>query len=112
MSQFLITALWSTTDFDGNYLDDKFTVDDIPEQFQDKCEKICSDFLEKAIALNLFTNEELEDENDTIDHDLWSTMHHHGAGFWDGDYKNGKELTKLARTFPELVDELRELLDK
>lgn len=108
MSQFLITALWSTTDFDGNNLDDKFSVDDISEEFQDKTQAICDTFLAKAKALNLFTEEELNDEDDTIDHDLWLTIHHHGAGFWDGDYEHGDALTKLAQTFPELEDELRD----
>lgn len=107
MSQFLITALWSTTDYDGNNLDDKFSVDDLSEEFQNKCQAVCDTFLAKAKALNLFTEEELEDENDTIDHDLWLTMHGHGAGFWDGDYEHGDALTKLAKTFPELEDELR-----
>lgn len=106
MSQFLITALWSTTDFDGNNLDDKFSVDDISEEFQDKAQAICDTFLAKAKALNLFTEEELNDEDDTIDHDLWLTIHRHGAGFWDGDYEHGDALTKLAQTFPELEDEL------
>ena len=108
MSQFLITALWSTTDFDGNNLDDKFSVDNISEEFQDKAQAICDTFLAKAKALNLFTEEELNDDDDTIDHDLWLTIHHHGAGFWDGDYQHGDALTKLAQTFPELEDELRE----
>jgi hypothetical protein len=107
MSQFLITALWSTTDFDDNNLDDNFSVDDISEEFQVKAQAICDTFLAKAIALNLFTEEELNDEDDTIDHDLWLTIHHHGAGFWDGDYEHRDALTKLAETFPEIEDELR-----
>ncbi len=107
MSQFLITALWSTTDYEGNNLDDKFSVDDISEEFQEKAQAICDTFLAKATALNLFTEQELEDEDDTIDHDLWLTIHGHGAGFWDGDYEHGDALTKLAKTFPELEDELR-----
>lgn len=107
MSQFLITALWSTTNYEDNNLDDIYSVDDIPQEFQDKCQAICDTFLAKAKALNLFTEEELKDEDDTIEHDLWLTMHGHGAGFWDGDYEHGDALTKLAKTFPELEDELR-----
>lgn len=107
MSQFLITALWSTSGTTCENLDDKYSVDDIPQEFQDKCQAICDTFLAKAKALNLFTEEELNDVNDTIDHDLWLTIHHHGAGFWDGDYEHGDALTKLAHTFPELEDELR-----
>jgi hypothetical protein len=110
MSQFLITALWSTSGYNIENLDDKFSVDDIPREFQDKCQAIVDVFISKANALNLFTEEELIDENGTIEHNLWLTIHHHGAGFWDGDYEHGDALTNLAYTFPELEDELRELL--
>lgn len=105
MSQFLITALWSTYDFNDVPLDDNFSVEDIPQEFQDKCQAIVDVFMSKAEMLNLFTEEELN-YTDTIEHDLWLTIHHHGSGFWDGDYKHGDALTKLADTFPELEDEL------
>lgn len=33
--------------------------------------------------------------------DLWLTRNRHGAGFWDGDYKNGDELTEFAHAYGE-----------
>lgn len=105
MSQFLITALWSTSGTTCENLDDNFSVNDLSQDFQNKCQAICDTFRAKAIQMNLFTETELE--NDTIEHDLWLTMHGHGAGFWDGDYEHGDALTKLAKTFPSLEDKLR-----
>jgi hypothetical protein len=32
-------------------------------------------------------------------HDFQLTRNGHGAGFWDGDWKHGDELTALAKTF-------------
>lgn len=107
ISHFLTTALWSTSGTTCENLDDKFDLDDLSEEFQTKCQAICDTFLDKAKQMDLFTEEELEDKDDTIEHDLWLTMHGHGAGFWDGDYKHGDELTKLAKSFPNLEDELR-----
>ena len=106
MSQFLITALWSTSGTTCENLDDKFGLEDLSEEFQNIAGCIPDVFISKAIAMGLLTNIELGDL-ETIEHDLWLTMHGHGAGFWDGDYEHGEALTKLAKTFPELEDELR-----
>jgi hypothetical protein len=42
----------------------------------------------------------------SILHDLWLTRNGHGAGFWDGDYRDretgidiGQKLTELAKTY-------------
>jgi hypothetical protein len=40
-------------------------------------------------------------EADTIEHDFFLTRNGHGAGFWDGDYKNGEKLTEIAKSFGE-----------
>lgn len=111
--QFLITALWSTQGNTCENLDDKYNVDDIPTDFKNKCQDIIDNFMNKAVELNLFTQEELDDINDVIDHDLWLTIHGHGAGFWDGDYENGDKLTELVKSLNihGLDDELRDLLD-
>lgn len=40
-----------------------------------------------------------------IAHDFWLTRHHHGAGFWDGDYlpsSLGDRLTEISQEFDEL----------
>lgn len=101
----LETALWSTTDYDGNNLDDsKYSDYEPSEEFTAKCEAIMSEFMIKALPL--FTQEELDQGH--IEHDLWLTIHGHGAGFWDGDYEKGDELTAICKELGELEDELRE----
>jgi hypothetical protein len=104
--EFLVTALWSTTGYDDEHLDSKFSVDDVPQEFVDKCQSVCDDFMAKAS--HLFTEDEIDAS--AIEHDLWLTIHGHGAGFWDGDYEKGDELTEIAKSFQELEDELREAL--
>ena len=108
IDSFLETALWSTSGFDSENLDDVFSVSDVPESFKYKCQIVMDDFYSKAS--HLFTQDEIDIGH--IEHDLWLTMHGHGAGFWDGDYERGDELTVIAKTMPELSDELRDELSQ
>ena len=104
IDSFLETALWSTTDFNNENLDSKYSADDVSEEFKAKCEEVFKQFEEKA--WHLFTDEEVE--NSPIEHDLWLTIHGHGAGFWDGDYVNGDELTEICKQLMSLEDDLRD----
>jgi hypothetical protein len=95
------TALWSSTDDDGNPLDNgNYELSDSA--------KACLDYdltefiiaLEKHnITLELI--EELTGQDEShVAHDFWLTRNHHGAGFWDGDYGVlGDKLTEIAQTF-------------
>ena len=40
---------------------------------------------------------------DQAGHDFWLTRNGHGAGFWDGDWKDsaGASLTEIAKSFGE-----------
>ena len=40
---------------------------------------------------------------DEVGHDLWLTRQHHGAGYWDGDYRedHGETLTAYAQALGE-----------
>lgn len=105
IESFLETALWSTICYDSDdCLDSKYSNSDVSDSFREQCEKVMTEFMDKA--RHLFTEDELE--NRPIEHDLWLTMHGHGAGFWDGDYKNGDELSKIADTVGQLEDDLRD----
>lgn len=108
IDSFLETALWSTIGYDDDdqdyMLDSKYSNSDVSDEFKTKCQTVMDDFMDKA--RHLFTDDEIE--NSPIEHDLWLTMHGHGAGFWDGDYINGYELSKLAATVGHLEDDLRE----
>jgi hypothetical protein len=103
--ELLETALWSTTDGDCNLDDAKYS-DYIPsEAFKLECETLMAAFMDKARVL--FTDDELE--NSPIEHDLWLTLHGHGAGFWDGDYEKGDELTLICKELGGgLEDSLRD----
>jgi hypothetical protein len=106
INSFLETALWSTCGFEDDCvnLDDKYCIDDVSDSFKETCQKVCDDFM--ATASHLFTEDEIDRGH--IEHDLWLTMHGHGAGFWDGDYENGEQLTEIAKQMGELEDALRE----
>lgn len=97
LQAYLICALWSSVDDNGEPLDSNYSLDDISESFIESSKKDIEDFEKKA--------GDLLDALDTeqIGHDLWLTRNHHGAGFWDrglGDI--GEKLTKLAHEFGEI----------
>lgn len=103
------TGLWSTTyennkTLENRELDNDFTIDDVSDEFKQELESVVIKFM--VDANHLLTENELE--NNPIGHDLWLTIHRHGAGFWDGDYEKSDELTELCRQFERL--ELEELL--
>ena len=96
---YIEAALWSSTDDEGEPLDEDYGIDDIaPSTFSDMVID-CDDFQE--------SNDELLDDayGDGISpskagHDFWLTRNGHGAGFWDGDYPDdGKELTANSKAY-------------
>lgn len=96
--QYLETALWSSTDDNGEPLDSKYSIEDLSTEAIEKAERDTEDFLVKAGSL-------LDKHDDSIAaHDFWLTRNGHGAGFWDGDYKesDGEKLTALSKQFGEL----------
>ena len=98
VSQYLETALWSSTNDDGSPLDDDYSVNDIaPDtilQAEFDRELLIALCAEKNIDLSQF-------DSDQIGHDFWLTRNGHGAGFWDGDYPIpiGDQLTEISKTF-------------
>lgn len=105
IESFLETALWSTMELDSDdMLDANHSNIDVSESFREQCEKVMTEFMDKA--RHLFTDVELE--NNPIEHDLWLTIHGHGAGFWDGDYEKGDEITEICKEFSEMEDDLRD----
>lgn len=88
---YLETAIWATEGEDA--LNDAFT----GEEYLVNLEKELDQFWEKAS--HLFTEDEIE--NDAIEHDFFLTRNGHGAGFWDGDYEKGDELSEIAKGFGE-----------
>lgn len=43
----------------------------------------------------------IEGRESEAGNDFWLTRNGHGAGFWDGDWEHGEELTKSAHSYGE-----------
>lgn len=97
VTQYLVTALWSSTD-NERPLDEDYSIEDVADESLQSAIADCNSFRELA-------GNYLDNLNETqVAHDFWLTRNHHGAGFWDGDYKKdtGEFLTKLSHSFGEL----------
>jgi hypothetical protein len=99
--QYLITALWSSTDESrpdgGDPMDENYGIEDINPETVAAAQADCDRFRKLAgDALN-------EHSDPTMAaHDFWLTRNGHGAGFWDGDWPvNGDALTALCKAFGE-----------
>lgn len=96
-TQYMDTALWSSTDEEGEPLDDQYTVDDLSPQAVASMREDCQDFLTSNRRLIP------EGEESQAGHDFWLTRNRHGAGFWDGDWPegDGRALTDAAHAYGE-----------
>ncbi len=95
-SGYVRAALWSSTDDDGNGLDDSGR-----DLAPDTLEQMRRDAFAFDLAAGDMTLERGDPEQ--AGHDFWLTRNHHGAGFWDGDWpEHGDALTDLAHEWPEV----------
>lgn len=109
-SHYIVCMLWSAHDESdesgGQPFDENYAPNDLAGEFTCKCREDCAAFVERAGAL-------LDASNYTgrlgdwglaaqIGHDFWLTRNRHGAGFWDGDWRDGDELTEIAQSFGEV----------
>jgi len=94
--QYVKTALWLSTDDNGNPLDDNYDIRSIsPDSL-----KIMVDDCSRFQAENAVLMEGLEPKQ--CGHDFWLTRNGHGAGFWDrGLGEIGDKLTAAAEAFGE-----------
>lgn len=88
------TALWSSTDENGESLDGLFTIDDLSDATRQVMREDCADFLAQHI-------DDVADDLSRAGHDFWLTRNRHGAGFWDGDWSEeiGKVLTQSSHNY-------------
>jgi len=106
VKEYVITLLWSESyEKEGENdrpLDDDFSYKDMSKEALDKIAKDIKAFLDKAS--DLIDNDEGKYQGNYghAMHDFCLTRNHHGAGFWDGDWTNGEELTKIAHSFGEM----------
>lgn len=89
-------ALWSSTNDDGEPLDNDFDIDDLDESAIKQFKDDCKDFYD-ANGIDAMT----EKQKERAGYDFWLTRNRHGAGFWDGDWEKelGKKLTNAAHIY-------------
>jgi hypothetical protein len=96
-------ALWSSTDDDGNPLDDNYGIWDIDRDTIQKMIRDCARFQdENAADIATFEHISMTPE-ESAGMDFWLTRNGHGAGFWDGDWGDdvGERLTENAKAYRE-----------
>ena len=108
--QFIETLLWSSTDDDGDPLDQNFSVSDIATEAMEKIIRDCDAFqAEHGAAIDAAEGEvrygpDCGDTRERAGHDFALTRNGHGAGFWDGDWPEalGETLTDASKKFGEM----------
>ena len=94
---YIEAALWSSTDEEGEPLDEQYDVSDFDDESLEDMEKDARDFYEANYGILT------ENDDDVNGHNFWLTRNGHGAGFWDGDYPEyGDELTDNSKAYGEV----------
>jgi hypothetical protein len=97
--QYLETALWSSTDDDGQPFDRTCEVDDFAPEAIAQAVEDCKAFRDTYAADLDATG---QDDDTQHAHDFWLTRNGHGAGFWDRGYGDvGRKLTDGAHAYGE-----------
>jgi len=96
LNSYVATMLWSATDDDFDSLDASgLDSDDLSPDF---LAETLTDLKEFFTMAKVYLDEEKATPRQ-VAHDFWLTRCGHGAGFWDGDYVQGIELTAMAKSF-------------
>ena len=102
-------AIWSSIDDEGEPLDRNYSPEDMAPETIARIIADCATF--EADNHTLFTEEnclrygpDCTTPTERAGHDFWLTRNGHGAGFWDGDWKEpaASVLTAAAKKFGEL----------
>ena len=101
---YVVAALWSSTDDDGEPFADMYSIDDISEECKAAMLESCKDFIEANASDLAAYGEEMACEKwsaeDRAGHDFWLTHNGHGAGFWDRGLDGlGDRLSKAAKVY-------------
>jgi hypothetical protein len=102
---YIVAALWSSNDDDGNPLDASYDFRDFAPEAQEKIKADCKAFYDAHSATwdgqYLYVSEFSDDQ--LAGHDFWLTRAGHGSGFWDRDWKHevGQALTAASQALGE-----------
>ena len=78
-TQYLETALWSSTDDDDRPLNENYGLEDISLAALQEAIAECQSFQSDHFDL-------IKSDLSRAGHDFWLTRNRHGTGFWDGDW--------------------------
>jgi hypothetical protein len=93
---YAVAALWSSTDDNGEPLDDNYSLEDLAPEAIQTMKGDCTIFAQQNIELLHKSGLTLEQ----IGHDFWLTRNGHGCGFWDrGLGKVGEDMTAAANVY-------------
>lgn len=97
---YVTCALWSSTDDEGNPLDDNFGAEDIGDDTDKAMREDCADFMRANAADLAAMMEATGRDMSSMGHDFWLTRNGHGAGFWDrGAGDVGDRLTDACKPY-------------
>jgi len=108
VSAFIDALLWSECDENSEPFDENYSARDLSADTVATICADCAEFLRLCDAANLsdFDTLALRHNNSAsivnVGYDFCLTRNEHGAGFWDGDWDKGDELTAIAQTFPPI----------
>ena len=95
-------ALWSSSEYDvdenSGPLDENYSLFDLTEEALATMKRDCLNF-RAYVSDTVGVEEAKQVDCERGGHDFWLTRNHHGAGFWDGGWKDGDALTRAAKTF-------------
>lgn len=94
---YLIAALWTGTDDEGEPLDKEYDLSDCAEELLVRAEEDCESFLRMA-----YTLDHSDWSFEQLGHDFLLTRCGHGCGFWDRDLGSEfirERLTEIAHSF-------------
>lgn len=103
---YIVAALWSSNDDNGNPLDDSFSIEDIhPDSLERMRADCASFFLRNACFIEdepaPLSSMKDSDRYRSAGHDFWLTSAGHGSGFWDGGWpRQGDNLTAKSKHYP------------
>ena len=101
---YMVAALWSSTDENGEPLDDVYSIDDIAPECAAAMRASCADFIAANAADLAEYCEQMTCEqwsgSERAGLDFWLTRCGHGVGFWDrGLDALGDRLTAAAKVY-------------
>ena len=99
---YIAAALWSSTDDNGDPLDENYTEFDLDQASFDDMVWDTDNFqnYNEDLLAEAYDVDGQDEEN--AGHNFWLTRAGHGAGFWDGDYPaTGDRLTAETKKYDE-----------